>query len=466
MDVDTIVAVGTPPGRGALAVIRISGPGTRSVLEKVAPGLASPPPERRPALSALVYPERGELLDRGLVTFFPGPASYTGEDMAELSIHGGMLVTALVEEACRAAGARGAGPGEFTQRAYLNGKLDLIQAEAVADMVDAGSPGLHRAAVHQMEGGLSQRLARLREGLVELQALLVHHLDFPDEDDPPVPGDRIVEAARGRVAELDGLLATAPEGELLRSGAVAVLAGRPNAGKSSLYNALLGEERAIVTARPGTTRDALEATVSLAGFPFRLVDTAGLRDEAEEVERLGIEVARRYLARADAILLCLPADEAWGEAEEGFVAGVDPTVPMLLVRTCADRIRDGEAAGSPASAALPSDVRERVAEVILLSVRSGEGLDRLRSVLGSLVFQGLVQLGADAPVLTRRRQREGVARARGDVEAFADAVETGVPAEAAATHLQAAETALEELLGIITPDEILDHVFARFCIGK
>jgi tRNA modification GTPase len=455
MEADTIVALSTPPGRGALAVVRLSGGRVREILARVVPDRPGPFPERRPTLARIVDPADGRALDRGLVTFFPGPASYTGEDLAELSVHGGTLLPLLVVEACVGAGARAAAPGEFTRRAYLYGKLDLVQVEGVADLVEAESPAAHRAAIHQVEGGLSARLAGLREGLVELEALLAYHIDFPDEDEPPVPVERVVARAREIQAELDGLLATAPEGELLREGAVAVLAGRPNAGKSSLYNALLGEERAIVTERPGTTRDALESRVSLGGFPFRLVDTAGLRDETEEVERLGIEVARRYLSGADVVLLCLPVDEAWGAPEEAFLARYGENVPVVVVRTCVDR--DGEAG---------ADGGDRAAARVSVSARTGEGLGRLRETLRDLVFRGVVGMGVDAPVITRRRQREKVEGARDEVAGFASALEEGIPAEAAAAHLRSAESALEELLGVITPEEVLDRVFARFCIGK
>lgn len=477
MEVDIIVAVATPPGRGALALLRLSGPGAFDVLRRVAPGLPSSLPPRRAALVALVDPADGGLLDRGLVTCFPGPGSYTGEDLAEISVHGGPLLVEMVEAALVTAGARRAEPGEFTRRAVLHGKLDLIRAEAVADLIDADSPARHRAALHQVEGGLSQRLAGLREEVLEVEALVMHHVDFPDEDDPPVSVERVVEAAREVESRLARLLETAPEGELLKEGAVAVLAGRPNAGKSSLYNALIGEERAIVTPEPGTTRDALETRISLGGYPFRLVDTAGLREGAGDVERRGIEVARRHLSGADLILLCLPVDEEWGPGEEAFaeeqVSGGSGRPPVLVVRTCADRTPGaGDEVGSRGSTGPGARTDEGgpeapwLAGTIRVSVRTGEGLVRLREAAAALVYRGLVASRTDAPLLTRRRQREGVSRAHAEVMGFGEALERGVPAEAAVSHLKEAEGALEELLGVITTDDILDRVFARFCIGK
>ena len=327
--IDTIVATSTPPGVGALAVTRFSGPGALDLIRRLAPDLPVPLEPRRVHLSCIVHPQTGERLDRALVTFFQGPSSYTGEDLVEISGHGGWMAPALIAEACEAAGARRAEAGEFTRRAYLHGKMDLIQVEAVVDMVEGRSQALHGAALHQLERGLSERIAELRGRLVSLEALLVHHLDFPEEDDAPVPLERIVAQTGDVATALEALLDTGPEGELLREGAMVVLAGRPNTGKSSLFNALIGEERAIVTEVPGTTRDALEVSVSLGGFPFRLVDTAGLRDKGGgRVERLGIEVARRYLRRADVVLFCAEAGRALGAAETRFLREI--TAPVIL----------------------------------------------------------------------------------------------------------------------------------------
>lgn len=454
---DTIVALGTPPGTSALAVVRVSGPGAFGVLAGVCPNLTRPPQPRKAVVTRALDPLTGELIDQVVVTAYPGPGSYTGEDMVEISSHGGWVSPARILEGCREAGARPAEAGEFTRRAYLNGKMDLLQAEAVLDLIEGRSQALHSAAVHQLERGLSQRIGALREGLVELEVLLVHHLDFPEEDEPPIPVRTIVSRARVLEGALETLLETAPEGEMLREGAVTVLAGRPNSGKSSLFNALLGEERAIVTEIPGTTRDALEAVISLGGFPFRLVDTAGLRNTEEPVEKLGIEVARRYLKSADLVLFCAEAGRGLEAEEESFLEEVAGT-PVVLVRTKKDRL-----AGMDLEEEEPPG---QVQGSLGLSVSTGEGMGELRDLLPALVYGGLVGARGELPVLTRARHTRGVRTALDEVRAFREALEDGLPAEVAATHLRPAETALEELLGVIPREEILDRLFREFCIGK
>jgi tRNA modification GTPase len=373
----------------------------------------------------------------------------------------------LILDACLGLGARRAEEGEFTRRAFLNGKMDLLQVEAVLDLIEGKSRALHGRAVQQLERSLSERIGALREGLVRLEALLVHHLDFPEEDDPPVPAEEILGQARALEEAMDLLLATAPEGELLREGAVTVLAGRPNSGKSSLFNALLGEERAIVTEIPGTTRDALEAVVSVGGFPFRLVDTAGLRESAEKVEQLGIEVARRYLRGADLVLFCVEGIRPLGPREQDFLREVSGT-PVVLVRTKMDQMGDIAVGAGGEEGASGEGIPEEgvVQDQVAISVKTGDGMARLKEILPKILFQGLVLMRNEVPVLTRRRHVIGVERAREELGAFREGLERGLPAEVAATHLRPAETALEELLGVIPREEILDRVFREFCIGK
>ncbi|MCY3547945.1 MAG: tRNA uridine-5-carboxymethylaminomethyl(34) synthesis GTPase MnmE [Gemmatimonadetes bacterium] len=446
------MALATAPGFGAIALVRLSGGGALRIAAELTGESASATAawaERTSHLRTLSRPGSGETLDRALVTVYRAPASYTGEDMVEISTHGGHSIPGNVVAACIALGARNARPGEFTERAYLNGKLDLTQAEAVADLVAARSEKGRAVALHQLERGLGGRIAALRESVVGLAALLVQHIDFPEEDDAPTPLDAIAGRAADVARDMGAILATAPSGELLREGAVTVLAGRPNSGKSSLFNALVGQERAIVTDVPGTTRDAIEAVVEVDGFPFRLVDTAGLRGDAGAVERLGIEVARRYLAGADVVLHCREAGRAAGRREEEFLASVGS--PVIVVRTKWDLAGAGE---------VPRDGE------VAVSVESGEGLAELRGMLRGLVFQGIVENRDEVPVVTNRRQAELLRVARAEVEAFAEALSAEIPPEVASAHLKSAESALEEILGVIAPDDVLDRVFSDFCIGK
>ncbi|MGE5745156.1 MAG: tRNA uridine-5-carboxymethylaminomethyl(34) synthesis GTPase MnmE [Gemmatimonadota bacterium] len=455
---DPIVALATPPGRGALALIRLSGRGAFDLAARVLRPFRPDPP-RRVVRADVHHPQSGEPIDDVLAVAFPGPASYTGEDMVEISTHGGLLVPAEVVAACVAAGARPAAPGEFTRRAVQNGKMDVLQAEATADLIDAGAPAQRRRALQQLERGLSRRLEALREEILELEALIAYDIDFPEEDEGPVGPERIERAwrvARDRVARL---LATAPQGERLHAGALVVIAGPPNAGKSSLFNALLGRERAIVTEIPGTTRDAVEAQAVIDGLPFRLVDTAGLRDSDDRVERLGIEVSRRYLGAADLILFCEAGDGGRGtgdeSAREEFLATCP--APVVYVRTKSDL---------SAPTAQPPDRLTADRPSVSVSVVTGEGLPELGRRLVEAAFGGLVALGDVEPVVTRERHRMALERALEELDLFWTAHGQGVDAAAAATHLRAAVGALDDLIGVVTPEDVLDRVFASFCVGK
>jgi tRNA modification GTPase len=447
---DPIVALATPPGRSAVAVIRLSGAGVRKLAARCLRPLPDVP--RTMVRTRLVHGTTGDLIDEPLAAWYAAPRSYTGEDMVEVFTHGGLLVPADSVAAFVAVGARPATPGEFTRRALLNGKLDLLQAEATADLIDAGSPVQRQRALQQLDRGLSQRLEALRGELLGLEALLAYDIDFPDEDEGPVGPERIAHAWRAVRDRLVELLRTAPEGERLRDGALLVIAGRPNAGKSSLFNALLGRERAIVTEVPGTTRDAIEATAVIEGFPFRLVDTAGLRSSDDRVEKLGIEVSRRYLERADLILLCEETGEeerGTGEASERDAFLAQCTAPVVTVHTKAD---------------LP--VPRPPSPLPSVSAVTGEGLDALRRRLAEAAFGRLLSLGDVEPVVTRARHRVALERALSEVEAFHIARTEGVEAVVAATHLRAGVGALDELIGAVTPDDVLERVFATFCVGK
>jgi tRNA modification GTPase len=450
---DTIAAIATAPGRSAVALVRVSGANAVQVLHRLAPGLNGIAPSPRvQRLVALQHPETGERLDRALATVFSSPASFTGEDVVELATHGGTLTPQLVLDACYAAGARPALPGEFTRRALLNGKLDLLQAEAILDLIEGSSPALHRAAIHQVEKGLSGRIDTLRQEVLRLEALVSYGIDFPDEDEPPVPSSTIHAAAGDVLDHMEGILSMAPQGEMLREGAMVVLAGLPNSGKSSLFNALIGVQRAIVTELPGTTRDAVEASVTLDGYPFRLVDTAGLRETEDRVEAIGVEVARRYLEQADITVVCTEAGSSLQDAEAEFIQRLDPerTVQVLTKIDLGGR-----------RMATPLQGLRSVE----LSVLSGEGLPELRAHLLEIAFGGIRELG-DAPLVTRERHRRALRAAADELLAFRAALEDGVPMELAATHLGAAGLALEDLIGAVTQDDVLGAVFSQFCVGK
>lgn len=444
---DVIAALATPVGRSALAVIRVSGRGCHDVVSRVVRGFRVDPP-RTARLATVVRPDRDEVLDRAVYVTYCAPDSYTGEDAVELTVHGGLLVCGEVLAALLAIGARQAAPGEFTRRAVQHGKLDLLQAEGVADLVDATAPEQRRAAVSQLDRGLSGRIGALRDQVLELEALISYDIDFPEEDGGPVSPARVGEAASALEAAIVALLGTAVEGERLRDGALAVIAGRPNTGKSSLFNALLGRDRAIVTEIPGTTRDAIEAPATCNGFPFRLIDTAGLRRSADAVEQLGVQVSHRYLVAADVIVFCVEAGRPLGADEQAFLS--DTATPVVVARTKADLV-------APCSA--PADG-------VLVSAVTGAGLEDVRAALAAHAFRRLSAQGSLEPVLTRERHRLALERARAEIAAFRVARGSGIDAVVAATHLRAAVTALEDVIGLVTTDDVLDRVFAAFCVGK
>lgn len=448
---DTIVALATPSGLGALALLRVSGPRALEVLRALTGRVSFAP--RMATRARLMHPVSRAPLDDALVTWFPTPRSFTGEDTAELTVHGGVAVSSSVLGACLAAGARLAEPGEFTRRALLAGKLDLLQAEAIADLIDARSQALHRAALEQLDGGLSRRLLALRHECLGLEALLAYDIDFPEEDDGPVHPARLASALALVLSSLDELLATAPSVPLLREGAIVVLAGAPNVGKSALLNALSGEARALVTEVPGTTRDAIEVLLDTPGVPIRLVDTAGLRETSDVVERLGIEVSTRWLARAHVVLACGESADAVRETQSvvrGLLPEARAEVPVLGVLTKQDDGPTHEGTWLRTSAEHGTGLREL--------------LDAVQRELAARY--GVVE--PEVPRLTRERHQAAVRTAREELAAFGDAWDggAGVPALVAAVHVRAAVAALDEVIGAVSLDDVLDRLFRDFCVGK
>lgn len=434
---DTIYALATGAAAGAVAVLRLSGPGTAEAVRRLAGSL---PPPRHASLRRLRAPD-GETLDHALVLWFPGPASYTGEDAAELHLHGGRSIIAGAIDALAVAGLRQAEPGEFTRRAFLHGKMDLTAAEAIADLIAAETAAQRRQALHQADGGL----ARLYGGWAERLARLLAHqeaaIEFA-EDGLPTDLDAKARAGAGELrAEIEAHLADARRGELLREGLVFAIIGAPNAGKSSLLNALVGREAAIVSARAGTTRDIVEARLDLAGVPVTLSDTAGLREAADEIEAEGIKRAERRAHEAQLVITLFAADQP---PDSETLRWIGPEA-LVLVNKCDLAPAPAMIAGVPA---------------IAISARQGTGLDALRDRLAEVALR-LTGAG-QGNQLTRPRHRAALTEASA---LLAEAEEASL-AELTAEALRAALFALGRLTGRVGVEEILDIVFRDFCIGK
>jgi tRNA modification GTPase len=435
---DTIAAIATPAGRGGIGVVRMSGPDVANI----AVALIGRLPEARSATFCAFRDARGEFVDEGIALYFPAPRSYTGEAVLELHGHGGPVVMHMLLGACLDAGARLAEPGEFTRRAFLEGKLDLAQAEAVADLIDAASREAARSALRSLTGEFSGAVDVLAAQLVELRALTEAMLDFPEEDvDALHREDAEQRLARVRNA-LEELLAKSRQGSLLRSGVHVVLAGRPNVGKSSLLNRLAGEERAIVTPIAGTTRDALREPIQIEGVPLVVVDTAGLRASADVIERMGIERAQRELERADLVLAVFEAGKP-ADALDNLPAGA-ARIDVYNKLDLAPDFRPPEGAD----------------RAVAISAKSGEGMDLLRKAMLEAV--GWVSAG-ESVFLARERHLRAFESTRAHLEAAAGETRR---AELFAEELRLAHQSLGTITGEFSADDLLGEIFARFCIGK
>ncbi|HEY3812141.1 MAG TPA: tRNA uridine-5-carboxymethylaminomethyl(34) synthesis GTPase MnmE [Caulobacteraceae bacterium] len=444
---DTIFALATAPGRGAVAVVRLSGPASGEALDRLG---GRRPPARQAGLRRLSGSD-GARIDDALVLWLPGPASYTGEDSAEFHVHGGRAVVDALTEALMALGLRLAEPGEFTRRAFENGKLDLAQAEAVADLVDAETQAQRRQALGQLEGALGRRYEGWRASLVKALAWLEAEIDFPDEDVPGGLAARLKPDLERLVGELDEALADARRGERIRDGYRIAIVGAPNAGKSSLFNALVRREAAIVTAIPGTTRDVIEAVFDLGGFRVLLADTAGLRDSDDPVEAEGVRRARAWAE--DAALRLWVVDGSCST----WNVGMEATRPGdLLILNKADCPR-GEATRAAQAHADANGL-----DAVRVSASTGLGLEDLERRLGEAVAEALA--GAEFPAATRARHMVQLEVARTQVGRALEALNGS--AELAAEDLRLATRALERITGRIGAEDVLDLVFASFCIGK
>lgn len=452
MTTDTIAAVASPFGEGAVALVRLSGPTALAVASRVCagqPDLAKFPPRRQRL--ARVLDRAGRALDETLLCVHRGPASYTGEDVVEISCHGGILVTRRVLETLLAAGARAAEPGEFTQRAFLNGRMDLTQAEAVMDLIRAQTDLALRAAGEQLEGRLGQRVNVLREDLLSLVAHVEAFIDFPDENIDLDTGAALLARMDGLLSALDALLATAGQGRILREGVRTVIYGEPNVGKSSLLNCLLGHERAIVSETPGTTRDTIEESLNVRGLPLRLTDTAGLRESVDPLENAGMAHTRRTLARADLALRLVDGSQPPPEAQVSTTDASLPPLAEILVLNKADL------GVHPAWAAQPDAIR--------VSCRTGVGMDRLPDAIYERVTGGQL-VWSESAVAINARHQACLLRARAALLIARAALRDGASPEFIALDLRAALDAVGAIVGQVDTEDILGRIFSTFCIGK
>jgi tRNA modification GTPase len=461
---DTIVAIATARGRAALAIVRLSGAHAVEVASLCFQGKDLTAVEPETVHFGRFRSRDGGEIDQVVATVFRAPRSATGEDLVEISCHGGDFAPVLILKSLLAAGARMAQPGEFTQRAFLNGKMDLTQAEAVADLIHASSSLAHRTAVNQLEGRYSELLAELRSELLELSALVELELDFSDED--VEFADRVLlEDLLSRVGgTAEELLASYRAGALIRDGVRVVIAGRPNAGKSTLLNALLGRDRAIVSELPGTTRDEIEAEMEIGGINFRFVDTAGLREAADLIEAEGVERARKSISSSDVLVYVFDLVEGLESDEVDFIRRERtsaPGLPVVIVGNKADLVESTDVE-------LPADLASLPAVVMCakrgVSVSAETG--PLLAALLSIVQRDLGDLQVASAVVVNERHRNHLARLADNIRSARNELEQGAPGDVLSVGLRAALHELGEITGEITTEHVLDEIFSRFCIGK
>jgi tRNA modification GTPase len=451
---DTIAAIATPLGEGGLAVVRISGAQSFAVADKIFLPVGKNSLKPSAATSHTIHFGKiiraEEIIDEVLLAVLRAPRTFTREDTIEISCHGGILPAKLVLDVILENGARLAEPGEFTRRAFLNGRIDLTQAEAVADLIHSRTELALAAANEQLAGKLSQRINELRDDLMKTLAHVEAHIDFPDEDISPDTKEKLLQRLENGIAFMDKLLCTANEGQILRRGIRAAIVGRPNAGKSSLLNQLLGYDRAIVSPIAGTTRDTIEETANIRGLPVVFIDTAGLREGRDEIEVEGIRRSRKTLEKAELILHVLDASEPLTGADEIYLAEFSAK-KRILVRNKTDL---------PVKLELPNDSRS-----VDISCLSGQGIEALKDAIKNLVWAGKIEAGM-LQVMINSRHQEALGRARAGTVRTLDALRTDATLELVALDLRIAVNAVGEIVGKTATEDLLDSIFSQFCIGK
>jgi tRNA modification GTPase len=447
-NIDTIAAIATPSGQGGVGIVRVSGAAVPAIAEQLLGRLPKPRYAERHDFHA----GDGTMIDSGLTLYFPAPASFTGEHVLELHGHGGPVVMDLLLARVLALGARHARPGEFSERAFLNGKLDLAQAEAIADLIDSGTAQAARAAVRSLQGMFSDRVHALLEQLIALRSWIEATMDFPDEEIDLLTNEPLGEQIAALGEAIERVLAGAHQGQLLHDGITLVIAGRPNAGKSSLLNALAGFDAAIVTDIPGTTRDVLREYIQIDGMPLHIIDTAGLHDSNDPVEQAGMQRARRAMENADRVLLVIDDQVGYTAADAAILDDLPAGIPHTRIRSKIDLT------GRPSGI---SDVDASVE--VALSAHTGAGLEDLRRHLKHCVgFQEQAEGGFSA----RRRHLDALRRARAHLVEGARLLREQHAAELLAEELRAAQQDLGEITGAFTSEDLLDRIFGSFCIGK